>query len=117
MLYEVITLDDYSFTIDALLGLYEVSFDEKYIGIAQSLTSYTLTHFYDEGAGIFFYTSALGEQLVARKSDVQDNVIPSSVGCMANNLFRLSQLKTNEHYDDIANRLVAKMQYTRNNFV
>lgn len=102
-------LDDYAFMIDALTSLYEVTFDEAYLKEAKELTSYTIKEFYNSTAQVFYYTRKSGEQLVARKTDVQDNVIPSSVGAMANNLIRLHQLYHIPEYENIANTLISKM--------
>ena len=59
---------------------------------------------------MFYYTSDTGEQLIARKTDLQDNVIPSSVGTMTNNLIKLAQLNSHTDYEDISNLLIRKMQ-------
>ena len=91
-------LDDYAFTIDALIGLYQATFDEKWLVEAQQLTSYVVAHFYDERSGMFFYTSDLDPALVARKMEITDNVIPSANSTMANNLFILGRMFYNEDY-------------------
>ncbi|WP_439183163.1 thioredoxin domain-containing protein [Carboxylicivirga taeanensis] len=102
-------LDDYAFMIDALIGLYEVTFNERYLNSAKKLADYTIGEFYNATAQVFYYTAKSGEQLIARKTDVQDNVIPSSVGAMANNLVRLHQLYHLPDYETIAHTLIAKM--------
>ncbi len=102
-------LDDYAFMIEALISLYEVTFNEFYLNEAQKLTHYTIDNFYNSTAQVFYYTSKSGEQLIARKTDVQDNVIPSSVGAMANNLIRLHQLYHLPEFEEIANVLIQKM--------
>ncbi|MCG8579096.1 MAG: thioredoxin domain-containing protein [Bacteroidales bacterium] len=102
-------LDDYAFMIDALISLYEITFDEAYLNEVQELMQYTLENFYNSTAQVFYYTSKDGEQLIARKTDVQDNVIPSSVGTMANNLIKLHQLYHKPEYEAIAAVLIQKM--------
>ena len=102
-------LDDYAFMIEALMALYEVTFDDAYLSKARELTDYTIKEFYNSTAQVFYYTQKSGEQLIARKTDVQDNVIPSSVGTMANNLIRLHQLFHLPEYEAIANQLISKM--------
>jgi len=91
-------LDDYAFTIDAFIGLYQATFEEKWMVVAQQLTNYVLAHFYDERSGMFFYTSDLDPALVARKMEMTDNVIPSANSAMAKNLFVLGRLFFNEAY-------------------
>jgi uncharacterized protein YyaL (SSP411 family) len=82
-------LDDYAFVIDGFTGLYEVTFDEKWLNTAFELMQFAIEHFYDEATGLFYYTPSGGEKLIARKFEVMDNVIPSSNSAMAHNLWKL----------------------------
>jgi uncharacterized protein YyaL (SSP411 family) len=91
-------LDDYAFTIDAFIGLYQATFNEKWLLEAQQLTDYSITHFYDSKSGMFFYTSDLDPSLIARKMEISDSVIPSSNSQMAKNLFILGQYFYNDDY-------------------
>ena len=83
-------LDDYAFFIMALIKLYQVTFDERWIYRAAEMTQYTIEQFFDNRDGFFFYTSLQGEQLISRKKEIFDNVIPSSNAVMAQNLNYLS---------------------------
>ncbi len=89
-------LDDYAFTIEAFISVYQATFNEKWLKEAQQLNSYAMAHFYDEKSGMFYYTSDSDPALIARKMEVTDNVIPSSNSQMAKNLFVLGQY----FYDD-----------------
>ena len=91
-------LDDYAFTIEAFISLYQATFDEQWLMEARKLTDYTLTHFYDNSSGMFFYTSDKDPTLIARKMEVTDNVIPSSNSQMAKNLYVLGQYFYNDDY-------------------
>lgn len=91
-------LDDYAFVIDALITLYEADFDEEWLLEAQSLTNYVIKHFLDETNEMLFYTSNNGEELIARKHEVMDNVIPSANSVMAQNLQKLGLLFDDEFY-------------------
>ncbi|MFD1631961.1 thioredoxin domain-containing protein [Pseudopedobacter beijingensis] len=93
-------LDDYALLIQAFISLYEVTFDEKWIFSADKLTEFVLTHFKDSESGLFFYTSDLDKELIARKCEVMDNVIPSSNSVMAHNLKKLGLLLDKESYLD-----------------
>ncbi len=97
-------LDDYAFVIDGLIGLYEAAFDEKWLHHAKQFADYALTDFYDEVTGLFYYTSRIGEQLIARKQEVTDNVIPSSNSVMAHNLFKLGHLFDDSRYVNISSQ-------------
>lgn len=91
-------LEDYAFCISAFIRLYEATFDEQWLRLAQKLTDYTLAHFKDENSKMFFFTSCLDDPLVARKMEVTDNVIPASCSEMANNLFLLGHYLDNTDY-------------------
>jgi uncharacterized protein YyaL (SSP411 family) len=91
-------LDDYAFTIDAFISLYQATFDEKWLLEAEKLTAYSLIHFFDVESGMFFYTSDIDPDLVARKMEIADNVIPSSNSQMAKNLFLLGQYFYKDDY-------------------
>ncbi len=82
-------LDDYAFLMEACLELYQVTFDEQWLERAQLLADYTNTYFKDKETDLFFYTPRYNAPLVANKTEVHDNVIPSSNSQMALNLYHL----------------------------
>lgn len=102
-------LDDYAFTIHAFLSLYETTFDEQWLRRAEGLAQYAITHFRDEATGFFFYTSDLDPPLVARKMELEDNVIPSSNSAMARALHRLGTLLYNREYLEISTHMLQSM--------
>ncbi|UCH95238.1 MAG: thioredoxin domain-containing protein, partial [Candidatus Aminicenantes bacterium] len=91
-------LDDYAFTIQAFISLYQATFDEKWLFTAEKLLKYTLDHFYDKKSRMFYYTSDQDPELIARKIEIPDNVIPSSNSQMAVNLYLLGEYFYNEDY-------------------
>ena len=99
-------LDDYAFVIDGLIGLYEACFDESYLQIAKQLTENAIAEFYDEKSGMFFYAAKSGEQLIARKQEIIDNVIPSSNSMMAHNLFKMGHLYDQKEYLNISSQML-----------
>jgi len=100
-------LEDYAFTIEALIRLYESTIDEHWLEEARRLADYTLQHFYDESSGLFWYTSGLSAPLIARKKEIYDNVIPSSNSCMAKNLFQLGNYFGATNYLEISRRMLS----------
>jgi len=88
-------LEDYAHLISAWIALYQATFDESWIVKAESITRYVLEQFCDED-GFFFVSSADSEQLIARKKDLFDNVIPSPNSVMARNLFKLGIMLDHE---------------------
>ncbi len=91
-------LEDYSFTTEAFIALYQATFDEKWLSYAKQLTDYAIAHFYDAETGFFFFTSNNAKGLVARKMELSDNVIPASNSSMAKALFLLGELYYDEDY-------------------
>jgi uncharacterized protein YyaL (SSP411 family) len=104
--HSVAFLDDYAFVIDGLIGLYEACFDESYLQTAKQLTEYAISEFYDEKSGMFFYTARSGEQLIARKQEIIDNVIPSSNSMMAHNLFKMGHFYVQNEYLNISRQML-----------
>ncbi len=99
-------LDDYTFCIEAFISLYQCTFDEKYLAQAHQWMKYAMQHFYDEASGLFFYTASNAETLIARKFELQDNVIPASNSAMAKNLFLLSRYYALPEYETIAQQML-----------
>ena len=99
-------LDDYAFFITALIEYYQVSFDEFYLQKACAITEYVVTHFFDSDSGMFLYTDVQYSNLIARKMEVTDNVIPSSNSEMAKNLFLLSQYFDNKEFEKKSVQLI-----------
>ncbi len=102
-------LEDYAFVIQAYISLYQATFNETFIHQAEHWCSYTLTHFFDESEGFFYFTDNAAEKLIARKKEVFDNVIPSSNSVMAQNLFHLGIMLDREEWKSLAMRMVNKL--------
>jgi len=99
-------LDDYANIIDGLTSLYEVTFNEKWLGHAIELTDVAIMHYYAPEQGVFYFTADDDEQLIARKSEIMDGVIPSSNSVMARVLKKLGLLYDDEEYLEISAQLL-----------
>jgi len=95
-------LEDYATVIDAYISLYEATLDENWLQTAKQLADYSYDHFYDIESKMFFFTSDKETNLIARKMEIDDNVIPSSNSIMANNLFKLGHYFENKNYNENA---------------
>jgi len=93
-------LDDYASTIQALIDLYQVTFEIEWIQHAEKYMEYVLEHFSSTESPMLFYTSDSDPELIARKIEIPDNVIPSSNSIMANNLYLLSLLLDKKGYTE-----------------
>lgn len=85
-------MDDYATVIEAFLQLHVFAPEMNLLTVAQQLTSTAIREFSDEESGFFWFTAQSAEQLIARKMEVQDNVISSSNAIMMHNLLRLARL-------------------------
>jgi uncharacterized protein YyaL (SSP411 family) len=85
-------LDDYSYLVNALITLYEATFNERWIDEAVRLADTMLQHFEDKARGGFFFTADDHEQLIARNKDLHDASVPSGNAMAATALFRLGKL-------------------------
>ena len=99
-------LDDYALLAEALINLYEVSFDKDYLDMAVLITDYAIANFLNESKSMFYYTSASSEILVARKMEISDNVMPSSNSAMAVVLFKLGIIFENDEYSELSIRML-----------
>ena len=103
-------LEDYAHVIQAFLDLYEVTFDPKWLNSSKNLANYAIDHFLNDETGMFYFTSDEDELLVARTSELRDNVIPASNSVMAKNLFRLGHHFLNERYKSMSERMLHQVQ-------
>ncbi|MBA2792383.1 MAG: thioredoxin domain-containing protein [Thermoleophilaceae bacterium] len=89
-------LEDHAFLLEALLTLYEATFEDRWFTEARALADTLIERFADEEKGGFFETSSDHERLVARRKDLEDHPIPSGNASAALGLLRLAAL-TGEH--------------------
>ena len=99
-------LEDYSIAISAFIRLYEATFDEKWLNLADRMMQYATSHFYDKTSGMFFFTSDLDPELIARKMEINDNVIPASNSVMANALYDLGTILDKENYKKMSRTML-----------
>jgi len=102
-------LEDYASVIEAYLGLYQITFDPKWLTEATYFCDYTITNFYDPQEGYFFFTDTEGEVLIARKKELFDNVIPASNSMMAQNLYTLGKMLDRTDYLQLSEHMLSRM--------
>jgi uncharacterized protein YyaL (SSP411 family) len=88
--------EDYAFFIQALIDLYETTFDTVWLKKAVDLNQEMIRQFWDENQGGFFFTGKENETLIARSKNPYDNVLPSSNSVALFNLMRLGYLTGEE---------------------
>ena len=92
-------LEDHAFLLEALLTLYESTFEPRYFAEARKLADTLIERFADEERGGFYETSSDHEQLVARRKDLEDHPIPSGNASAAYGLLRLAALTGEREYE------------------
>ena len=91
-------LDDYANEIFALLALYEVTQEEKYLDLARAFCDRTEEYFYDRSRGGYYMSGAENEQLIFRPKETYDGAMFSGNSAMAYNLVRLFVLTGESKY-------------------
>ncbi|QEC48047.1 thioredoxin domain-containing protein [Baekduia soli] len=85
-------LEDHAFLLEALLALYEATFDPRWFAEARTVADAILDRFADPEDGGFFATSSDHERLIVRRRDLEDAPIPSGSSSAAVGLLRLAAL-------------------------
>jgi uncharacterized protein len=95
-------LEDHAFLVEALLVLYEATFEERWFSAARDLADTIVARFADIDRGGFFSTADDHEQLIARRKDLEDSPIPAGGSSAALGLLRLAALTGEQRYEDAA---------------
>jgi uncharacterized protein YyaL (SSP411 family) len=82
-------LEDFAFTIDALIHCYLITQDEAYLRKAELLSDMSLREFNNPESELLFFTGKSAQPLAARITETSDNVTPASNSQMALNLHYL----------------------------
>lgn len=102
-------LEDYAAVIRAFIVYYETFFEEGYLLLAENLTNAALANFFDPKEMLFYYSSGKSEELIARKKEIFDNVIPASNSVMAGNLYKIGIMMDNPKMTGTAGQMVSKV--------
>lgn len=103
-------LDDYALLANAYIKFYEVDLEKKWLDKALDLAEYSVDNFRDEKSGMFYYTSEASEQLIVRKMELSDNVIPASNSVMAEVLYKLGHYYEKEDFLQYSRSMLGQMQ-------
>ena len=97
-------LEDYAAYALALLELYRVTFDAKYLQAAVHRTKQMVELFEDKANGGYFMTAYDGEQLIARPKETYDGAMPSGNSVAAMVLQTLASLTGERSWQAAADR-------------
>jgi uncharacterized protein YyaL (SSP411 family) len=92
-------LEDYAFLLEALILLFEATCEERWLSEGTMLADELIARFADGKHGGFFSTASDGEQLIARRKELEDSPIPAGGSSAALGLLRLAQLTGEQRYE------------------
>src|SRR5207244_3355370 len=95
-------LEDHAFLLEALLVLYEATFEPRWFAEARAMADTILERFADPTNGGFFSTSDDHEALLTRRKDLEDAPIPSGASSAAFGVLRLAALTGEQAYEHAA---------------
>ncbi len=98
--------EDYAFFIQALIDLYEATFETEWLKEAEDLNRRMIHQFWDESNGGFFFTGKENESLIARSKNPYDNATPSANSIAVFNLIRLGYLTGEESFKEKAEQIL-----------
>ncbi|MCW2235533.1 thioredoxin domain-containing protein [Azospirillum canadense] len=101
------TLDDYAHMTRAALALHEATGDPATLEQARAWVAALDRHFWDGGAGGYFYTADDATDLIVRTKSAHDSAIPSGNGTMLAVLATLYHRTGEDAYRERADALVA----------
>jgi uncharacterized protein YyaL (SSP411 family) len=100
-------LEDHAFLLEALLTLYEATFEPRWFERARALAETIVSRFGDPERGGFFSTASDHERLIARRKEVGDHPIPSGNSSAAMGMLRLAALSGEREYERQAESVFA----------
>lgn len=109
-------LEDYAFTVEALINCYLITQDETFLQQAKQLCELALKQFHNPESDFLFYTDNDSPQLVAKTTETSDNVIPASNSQMAMNLFYLGHYFGITEWEKRAENMLQKVTEELKNY-
>ena len=98
--------EDYAFFIQALIDLYEATFELEWLREADDLNQRMIDEFWDEENGGFFFTGKGDESLITRSKNPYDYAVPSSNSVSLFNLMKLGYLTGEESFKQKAEQVL-----------
>jgi len=99
-------LEDYAYLAQAMLDLYEATFDASWFEEARGLVATAVELFWDEAAGGFYTTSKGHESLIARMREEYEGPHPTGNAVMALTLLKLHDYTGDASIRDRADKTI-----------
>jgi len=97
---------DYAAVVDALVRLYELTGEARWLAEATTTADSLIELFWDAEGGSLWTTGSDAEALITRPRDLQDNATPSPQSTAALALLRLAPLVDRPEYIDVAETIL-----------
>src|SRR5690606_21103934 len=94
-------LGDHALLVDALLAVYEATFDARWVREAREVADRMIERFWSTSDELFYDAAADGAQLVVRPRDIYDNATPSGTSAAVHALLRLGRLTGENRYEAV----------------
>jgi uncharacterized protein YyaL (SSP411 family) len=102
-------LEDYAYLIDALVSLYESTFEARWLQEAEHLARFMVSHFWDDQGQGFYFTASDHESLISRPKDFFDNAVPSGNSAACHALMRLARIMAEPEWESYAGLILKVM--------
>ena len=102
--------DDYAFLIAALIDVYSITFQEKWLAKAKNFSEFVVENFLDVEKRLFYFTAAEQKDIVVRRKDLYDSALPSGNSTMVHNLQKLGILLDKDTWRQLAKDMLVAMQ-------
>jgi uncharacterized protein YyaL (SSP411 family) len=101
-------LEDYAHVIDAFIALYQVTAELNWLEVAKELAEEVEQNFMNSENKMCYFTSS-NSNLIARKMELNDNVIPASNSVMARNFWKLGHYFRNDNWNSNAKQMLSNV--------
>jgi len=99
-------LEDYSYFVNALLDVFEIEPESKYLELALRLGRHLKDHFWDSKSNSFFMTSDEHEKLIIRPKSNYDLSLPSGNSVSALVMLRLYHFSQEQNFLEISTKIM-----------
>ena len=99
-------LEDYSYFVNALLDVFEIEPESKYLKLALKLGHHLINHFWDSENNNFFMTSDNHEKLIIRPKNNYDLSLPSGNSVSAFVMLRLYHISQEQNFLEISTKIM-----------
>ncbi len=99
-------LEDYAFTIEAFIELFNKTQQINHLQFAKDLAFQAFDLFYDTNQGFF---KLADNEIIGTVFEIEDNVIPSANAVMARNLFYIGFLFKNDYFLNVSKEMTQRV--------